>query len=93
MNEFAYQPVSVAIGAVQPEKPRQNLRERLEAQPDDALRALISEAGAIIESRAAQRRRDAISEIQRLAKENGLAVDVKKPARKRGRPRKAGPAA
>ena len=61
----------------------------LDNESDNALRAMIAQAQAIIDSRATERRRSALAEIRRLARENGLSVNVKKPARKRGRPRKA----
>lgn len=61
------------------------IREYLEARSDDALRDLIAQGMAVLEQRAVARRRQAIAEIKRLAKENNLAVNVQKPARKRGR--------
>lgn len=63
--------------------------ESLASQSDDTLRAMIAEASALLESRAQERRKHALAEIQRLARENGLDVSVKKPARKRGRPKKS----
>jgi len=70
----------------------EDMIEHLKTESDETLRILIKEAIATLEARATARRREAIAEIQRLAKENGLAVNVKKPARKRGRPSKTGPA-
>jgi len=67
--------------------------ESLATQSDETLRAMIAEASALLETRAQERRKDALAQIQRLARENGLNVSVKKPARKRGRPRKTEPAA
>jgi hypothetical protein len=63
--------------------------EGLASQSDDTLRAMIAEASALLESRAQERRKHALAEIQRLARETGLDVSVKKPARKRGRPKKS----
>lgn len=62
----------------------------LETQTDEALRGVRGKVDALLETRALDRRKRAIAEIHRLARENGLTVDVGKPARKRGRPRKAG---
>jgi hypothetical protein len=60
----------------------------LDGHADHDLRKLIAKATALLESRLAARRRLAIADIQRLARENGLTVSVGQPARKRGRPRK-----
>jgi hypothetical protein len=72
---------------------RQVVPQNLEDQSDAALREMIAQAAALLETRAAARRKQAVAAIQRLARENGLTVNVKTPARKRGRPRRAGPAA
>lgn len=61
----------------------------LENESDDVLRAMIAQARAILDGRASEQRRRALAEIKRLARENGLSVNINKPARKRGRPRKA----
>lgn len=61
----------------------------LDAQTDDALRALIARAHGLLDARKAQRRRQALAQIRNLAREHGLDVSVTKPAGKRGRPRKA----
>lgn len=66
------------------------LTGRLEDGSDDALRAVIDEARGILESRETERKKQAVTEIRRIAKEHGLDVVIDKPARKRGRPRKAG---
>ncbi len=60
----------------------------LDAHSDHDLRALIARATALLETRAVDRRKLAIADIQRLARENGLTISVGQPARKRGRPRK-----
>jgi len=73
-------------------KELEDMIEYLKTEPDKTLRVLIKEAIAILEGRATARRREAIAQIQRLAKENDLKVSVKEPARKRGRPSKTGPA-
>jgi len=62
--------------------------ESLASQTDETLRAMIEQASTLLETRAQERRKHALAEIQRLARENGLNVSVKKPARKRGRPAK-----
>lgn len=69
----------------------ENMLTDLTDQSDEALRELIGEATAILDGRATTRRREAIAQIHILAKENGLTVNVKKPARKRGWPSKTGP--
>lgn len=67
------------------------MRDQLEEQSDEALRELMMRAMAILENRTRGRRRDAIAEIQRLAKENELTVNVKTSRRKRGRSNKTSP--
>lgn len=69
---------------VQPQISSVEMDEYLELQSDERLREITLIAMAILENRTCARRRDAIAEIQRLAKENGLTVNVKRPARKRG---------
>lgn len=64
----------------------------IDTLPDQALRALIAQANTLLASRAADRRKQALAQIKRLAREHGLNVSVKKPAGKRGRPPKADPA-
>lgn len=44
---------------------------------DDKLVALIAEAQALLDERAKTRKRDALSEIRRLAKAHGLDIAVK----------------
>ncbi|GHF70129.1 hypothetical protein [Seohaeicola zhoushanensis] len=65
---------------------------RLQDRSDAELQDLIAEAGALLAERAAKRKQDAIEQIQRLAKEQGLNVKIDKPKRRRGRPPKAKPA-
>lgn len=62
---------------------------RLQDRSDAELQDLISAAAALLEERAAKRKQDAIEQIQRLAKEQGLNVRIDKPKRRRGRPPKA----
>jgi hypothetical protein len=64
--------------------------DTLERLSDEALKALITEARAVLARREAARRKDALQQIRALAKEHGLALDVKGPVRKRGRPPKSG---
>ena len=60
----------------------------LERQSDQELRDLIDEAGRILKAREAQRKKDALAEIRRIAKTHKLDVSVTKRPRKRGRPAK-----
>lgn len=62
--------------------------EALGNMPDAALLEVVQKGRAILAAREKERRAEALREIQRLAKAHGLAVDVKDPKRKRGRPRK-----
>lgn len=63
--------------------------DRLDAQDDGELRALIARARDILAAREDTRKKEAIAAIRRLAAEHGLGVTVRKPARKRGRPPKS----
>ncbi|WP_291336794.1 hypothetical protein [Albidovulum sp.] len=65
---------------------------RLQDRSDAELQALINEAAALLAERAAKRKQEAIEQIQRLAKEQGLNVKIDKPKRRRGRPPKVKPA-
>lgn len=60
----------------------------LERQSDQELGDLIDEAGRILKARQAQRKKDALAEIRRIAKAHKLDVAVTKRPRKRGRPPK-----
>ncbi|WP_065331621.1 hypothetical protein [Tritonibacter mobilis] len=60
----------------------------LEAQSDQELQTLIGKAEAILQARADKRKQEALAEIRRIAKANGLDVAIKKPPGKRGRPPK-----
>lgn len=64
---------------------------RLQDRSDAELQDLISAATALLEERATKRKQDAIEQIQRLAKEQGLNVKIDKPKRRRGRPPKSKP--
>jgi len=64
--------------------------EGLDSQPDDTLRDVIEQARNILEARENKRKKEAVSEIRRIAKMHGLDVAIDKSARKRGRPRKSG---
>jgi len=66
------------------------LTEGLESQSDSALRDMIEKARSVLEARESERKKLAVAEIRRIAKEHGLDVAIDKPARKRGRPRKSG---
>jgi len=61
----------------------------LESHSDEALRDLIDEAGRILKARETRRKKDALAEIRRIAKEHGLGVAVSKRPGRRGRPPKA----
>jgi myosin heavy subunit len=60
----------------------------LEKLTDAGLQEVIKRAQTLLKEREQERRREALREIQRLAKEHGIEVDVKE-GRKRGRPAKA----
>jgi hypothetical protein len=62
----------------------------LEALADEELRAVIAQATQLLAAREIERRKQALAQIRQIAKESGLTVSVKEPARKRGRPRKDG---
>lgn len=64
---------------------------RLQDRSDAELQDLITEAAALLEERATRRKQEAIEQIQRLAKEQGLNVKIDKPKRRRGRPPKTKP--
>ena len=62
--------------------------QKYDALPDDDLRKIMDKVGGILRTREQERCKNAVSQIRRLAKENGLTVSVKKTGRKRGRPPK-----
>ncbi len=62
------------------------LLDTLDSQSDDELRDLIGRAKDLLATRVADRQKQAVLEIRRIAKENGLTAQVSKHARKRGRP-------
>ena len=63
--------------------------ENLDSRSDDVLRDVIAQARDILDARETTRKKQAVAEIRRIAKENGLDVAVNKRARKRGRPAKS----
>jgi len=72
----------------EPEK-KAELSAQLQARSDEQLRALISEAGALLERREQERKNRALAEIRKIASENGLGINVTtRKRKKRGRPRK-----
>jgi hypothetical protein len=77
----------VAGQSEKPEAP--SVLGALEGLPDEALQAVADRAQRILEERAKERRAAARREIQRLAKEHGLDVELREPKRRRGRPPKA----
>ena len=66
--------------------------DALTSLSDDRLREIIARAHEVLIERENERKRKTVAEIRRLAKECGLEVIVKEPSRRRGRPRKDGPA-
>jgi hypothetical protein len=62
--------------------------ESLDSTPDEALRELIDRARTLLATRENERRKQVLAQIRRLAKEHGLMVEVARPKRPRGRPRK-----
>ena len=69
--------------------PTQPTLPSLDGLPDDALRDVIGRARNILEQRQAERRKTALEQIRRLARENGLDISVTKPKARRGRPPRA----
>jgi hypothetical protein len=63
--------------------------ESLDSMSDNALRELIAQAKGLLATRENRRRNDALAQIRQLAKDHGLGIAIKQPARKRGRPRKS----
>ena len=61
----------------------------LQTLSDDELNALIEKAREILQNRKESQRKEAIDEIQRLAAEHGLNVDIKQRAARGRRPRKS----
>ena len=64
--------------------------QNLESQSDDDLCSVIEQAKAVLEARESERKKQAVAEIRRIAKEHGLDVAVGKTSRRRGRPRNSG---
>lgn len=62
----------------------------LDAAGDAELRALITQARRLLAERETARRKDALARIRTIAKEHGLALEVRKSPGRRGRPPKAG---
>ncbi len=62
--------------------------EALARLPDKDLQEVLDKGRELLKEREKERRRGALREIQRLAKEHGIKVDLKE-QRKRGRPAKA----
>lgn len=62
------------------------MKEQLEKLDDAGLRQLISDAHALLDRRSQERKKAALAEIRKLAAAVGMAVAVKEPKRKRGRP-------
>lgn len=63
--------------------------DQLENETDESLRLIIKRARAVLAERDERQKKAALDQIRQLAKEHGLGIAVKRPARKRGRPPKA----
>ena len=61
--------------------------DRFEDLSDEDLRTIAARADEILKARVTERRKTALAEIRRIARENGLSVSVRSAAR-RGRPAK-----
>ena len=68
------------------------MKDQLKQFKDDELKGFIVEAQRLLEERDRQRKEEAMKRIRAMAAEVGLAVEVKGPKKKRGRPSKAGAA-
>lgn len=64
------------------------ITEQLDSHSDETLREVIAHARQILARRDDQRKKEALASIRQIARQHGLDVAVKKPARKRGRPAK-----
>ncbi len=62
------------------------MKAELEKLDDAGLYDVIREAKALLEQRSLERKKAALAEIRKLAAAVGMAVAVKEPKRKRGRP-------
>lgn len=63
--------------------------ELLDSLADEGLNRVIAQSKTLKQTRANKRRNDALVQIRQLAKDHGLGIAIKQPARKRGRPRKS----
>jgi uncharacterized protein HemY len=63
--------------------------QELDQQSDQTLRELITRARSVLAAREEKQKKDALSEIRRIAKAHGLDVAIRKPPARRGRPSKA----
>lgn len=58
--------------------------EALERLPDEELHGVVKRCGEILDAREKERREEALKEIQKIAHEHGLNVNVKEaPAKRR----------
>lgn len=57
----------------------------LEGLSDDELRELVKRAQALLHERDREKRQQAVREIERLAKEHGIELEVKGQRKRRGR--------
>lgn len=62
------------------------MKVELEKLDDASLHDMIREAKALLEHRSLERKKVALAEIRKLAAAVGMAIAVKEPKRKRGRP-------
>ena len=70
------------------EEGRAGVLAALEGLPDEELREVVKKGQALLAAREQERRREALREIQRIAREHGLTVEGGEPKRRRGRPPK-----
>ena len=62
------------------------MKAELQKLDDAGLYEVIREARGLLEQRTLERKKVALAEIRKLAAAVGIAVAVKEPKRKRGRP-------
>lgn len=66
-------------------------RKELETLPDDALRDVVKWGQEILSAREEEQRREGMREIQRIAKQLGIKVDIGEKHRRGRPPKKEGP--
>ena len=66
------------------------MKEQIEKMTEQELKALITQATALLEKREQERKKAAVEKIRKLAAEAGVSVAVKDKGRPGRKPRKAG---